>query len=42
MVMCNIIILFVIDGIMSGKALQFLKDNGPGMKYIFPKWDDTA
>jgi hypothetical protein len=42
MVMGNIILLFVIDGIMSGKALAFIKENGPGMRYIFLRWDDTA
>jgi hypothetical protein len=28
MVMCNIIILFVVDGIMAGRALRFLKEHG--------------
>jgi magnesium-transporting ATPase (P-type) len=41
MIIVNIVLLFVIDGIMSGKSLHFLKNNGPGMRYIFPRWNAT-
>ncbi len=35
----NICVLFVLAGIISGKAYHFAENYGPYLRYIYPRWN---
>lgn len=42
MILGNIVVLFVLAGIMSGRAYHFAETYGPHLTYIYPKWVASA